>query len=185
MLHFHWFVSEMFQLLRKTKRVKHSLKIGPRREKKKKQAELCLKKTLPKLWWKLKMTWTKVLPRNVNKSVTTDFCANPRIGNKTFSLKFFTYWDVFDHFYNPTQINDVLGPSGSEKKGLLKYNFKRICEPFLALHLTQQPRSRPRETTWPGTRLANPSIQLDAKSRFNVRKVDPLFSKSDYFVYGF
>ena len=61
--------------------------------------------------------------RNGTESVTTDFCANPRIGNKIFSLKFCTYWDVFDHFYNPTQINDVLGPSGSEKKGLLKYNF--------------------------------------------------------------
>ena len=65
-------VSEMFQVLRKTRKVKHSFKIGLRREKKKKP-ELCLKKTLPELWWKLKMTWTQVLPRNVNKRFSKRF----------------------------------------------------------------------------------------------------------------
>ena len=54
--------------------------------------------------------------RDGTESVTTDFCANPRIGNKTFREKFFTFRDVYDHFHNLTQINDVLGPSGREKK---------------------------------------------------------------------
>ena len=76
-------------------------------------------------------------------------CTNPRIGNRRFSLKFCTVRDVYGHFHIPTQINDYIGPSGREKC-LPTNSFQRVCEAFLAPHLTQQQqRSTPPETTCP------------------------------------
>ena len=137
MLHFHWFVSEMFQLLRKTKRVKHSLKIGPRRgKKKKKQAELCLKKTLPKLWWKLKMAWTQVLPRNVNKRFSKRFLFSKSYVKDLRNLQDVLVCYMFSSAHH------------GAKEGLQTYTFWNVWEAFR--DYDKQEQGARCETGWNG-----------------------------------
>ena len=99
------------------------------KKRKKKKPELCLKKTLPELWWKLKMTWTQVLPRNVNKR---------------FSKRFFYFLKVTLKIY----LQDVLvcymfsSTHYGAKEGLQTYTFWNVWEAFRDCDKQEQARAK-------------------------------------------
>ena len=88
---------------------------------------------------------------------------NTQIGNKRFLKNFCTFQKVYNHLHNPTQM---------ERKKVYKH--KTLEEPgplFLALHLTQQQRSRPQKTEGPSIGSVNPSIHSDPSDKVTYQSV--------------